>query len=87
MIKPTEQVLQSIGELIHNSDFLNVVEWMRESVNVVSRSNMTVADELQFRWNQGKLQNMNDFLRAVDEVFILLEMYKKYSPSGPNPDI
>jgi hypothetical protein len=87
MIKPTEQVLQSIAELVHNSDFINVANWVRESVSVVSRSNVTVVDELQFRWNQGKLQNMNDILRSIDEVFILLELYKQYAPPGPNPDI
>jgi hypothetical protein len=87
MIQPTQPVLESIAVLIYNNDFKKIVAWIRESEAIITKNNITVADELQLRWNQGKLQNMNDILRAVDEVLILLEAYRQYTPSGTNPDI
>jgi hypothetical protein len=87
MIQPTQPVLESIAALIYNNDFKKIVAWIRESEAIITKNNITVADELQLRWNQGKLQNMNDILRAVDEVLILLEAYRQYTPSGTNPDI
>jgi hypothetical protein len=87
MIQPTQPVLESIAVLIYNNDFKKIVAWIRESEAIITKNNITVADELQLRWNQGKLQNMNDILRAIDEVLVLLEAHRLYVPSGTNPDI
>lgn len=87
MIQPTLKQLEAISALSSDPRFLVFIDWIRESENMIMRGNLNIKEELQLRWNQGKLQNMNDILKAIEEVFILLEAHKNYAPVGVNPDI
>jgi hypothetical protein len=87
MIQPSLKQLEAISALSSNPNFSIFIEWIRESEHVTMRSSLNIKEELQLRWNQGKLQNMNDILKAIEEVFILLEAHKNYAPVGTNPDI
>ena len=87
MIQPSLKVLEAIAALTSDQSFIHFVNWIRESEFIIIRTNINAKEELQLRWNQGKLQNMNDILKTIEEVFILLEAHKQYVPSGANPDI
>lgn len=87
MIQPTLKQLESISALSSDSNFILFTDWLKESEYAIMRGNITTKEELQLRWNQGRLQNLNDILRAIEEVFILLEAHKNYAPVGVNPDI
>jgi hypothetical protein len=87
MIQASQKTLEAIAALSTDEAFLLFVRWIEDSGKDLMHSNINVKDELQLRWNQGKLQNMNDILEAVSEVHTLLMAYKDYVPSGTNPDI
>jgi hypothetical protein len=87
MIQASQKTLEAIAALSTDEAFLLFVRWIEDSGKDLMHSNINVKDELQLRWNQGKLQNMNDILEAVSEVHTLLMAYKDYVPSGMNPDI
>jgi hypothetical protein len=87
MIEPTLKQLEAIAALSSDKSFLLLISWIKESADELMKNSVTVKEELQIRWNQGRLQNMNDILSTIDEVFTLLEAHKNYVPSGMNPDI
>ena len=87
MIRPSQSVLEAIAVMKLTPEFTIFMEWFIATRQVLQNNNNTMKDDLQLRWNQGKIQNITDIIDAIDNVFVLLDAYKEYQPSGINPDI
>lgn len=62
---PTKRVLQALATLEHDSDFQEIVNWLKDSREQISTDGFYVKDEHQARWHQGAGQVITELLEKI----------------------
>jgi hypothetical protein len=63
---PSEQVVKALKALRSDARFETVVKWFRDSLADQDAVNRVEKSDVVFRQGQGKAQNCDEFLKAVD---------------------
>jgi hypothetical protein len=65
MISLDKQELQVLVSLRRNSDFIKFIEILNRSANALAIGNALTKDDVLTRWNQGKIQELLEILKAI----------------------
>lgn len=73
--QPTKRVIQALATLENDNDFQEVLAWMQDSLDNISKDGFYTKDEAQTRWCQGAGQVITEFL---DKARTAREVIRKF---------
>lgn len=79
MKKLNRSELETIIKLSAHEEFENFLAILRDSSYLLSVVNSRLKDEVEVRWNQGRVQELLDILKIISEARVDLELLKKQS--------
>ena len=77
MKKLERSELESLVSISGNIDFIAFINILKETAHEIAIKNSSVIEEVQFRWNQGRIQEILDILKKIRDASEELEYTRK----------
>jgi C4-dicarboxylate transporter len=69
--------LEALVSISGNIDFITFTNILKETAHEIAIKNSTIIEEVQFRWNQGRVQEILDILKKIRDAKDELEYTRK----------
>ncbi len=65
LVKPSLRVINALGSLEGNPNFVDVMAWLQESLDRLNTDSRSIQNEVVLRWTQGAAQTVSDFIEKA----------------------
>ena len=73
MLAMTDKQLRSVTTLKGSEQFDDLMEWLKTSMDDIAYNSISIENETQLRWNQGKMQILLDIQTKIEHSGIIID--------------